>query len=114
MSSSSESEYESSDPGELTAERIKERIAELRNNKRATKEWIKRVRKLAHGAVDRHHADLLDDTMDVIEEDARAWDEEITAMLCMLRKVNTTNRMSLDDLGRSRSRKLINRFNPNH
>ncbi len=50
--------------------------------------------------------------MDVIEEDARAWDKEITAMLCMLRTVNTTNCMSLDDLGRSRLRKLINRVNP--
>jgi len=72
--SSSESEYESSEPEELTAERIKERIAELRNNKRATKEWIKRVRRVARDAVDPHHADL---TMEVIEEDARTWDEEI-------------------------------------
>ncbi len=49
--------------------------------------WIKRMRKVTQSAVDPHHTDFLDNTMNIIKEDVRMWDNEITEMLCMLRKV---------------------------
>ncbi len=76
--------------------------------------WIKRMRKVTQGMVNPHHADFIDNTMNGIEEDVRMWDDEIMAMLCMIRKVNTTNYMSLDVLGRYCLCKLTNQFDSNH
>lgn len=78
-----------------TVSKIKDKIAELKEKKKATKQWLKRLDILARCAADPHHADLLNNTIYDIKTDVKKWDEAITAMLCILRKLNASKVKSI-------------------